>query len=198
MMQMKNWSRDQKLTTTGILVAVTIGVITIIITLCVPEIRKWLGLDSSLLLYEHKDPGISIKYPEDWNKQVSSNAVSKEVVEFLSPKESDSDTFQERLIVIVEPANMSLEEYTKSSKQEISKLNKNAIFVKESDYPLADKTGYRVIYTSSDSQHNLKKMEVWTLKNYQAYSITYEAEADKFDKFLPMVEKMIKSLQIQE
>lgn len=83
---------------------------------------------------------------------------------------------------------------SKSSKQEISKLNKNADIVKESGYPLANKAGYMVIYTSSDGQHNLKKMEVWTLKNYQPYSITYEAEADKFDKFLPMVEKMIKSL----
>ena len=41
-------------------------------------------------------------------------------------------------------------------------------------------------------------MNVWTMKNDKAYLITYEAEAGKYEQFLPVVEKMIKSLEVAE
>jgi len=43
----------------------------------------------------------------------------------------------------------------------------------------------------------LKKMEVWTMKNNKAYSVTYVAEAGKYEQFLPIVDKVIKSLEVK-
>jgi len=40
-------------------------------------------------------------------------------------------------------------------------------------------------------------LDVWALKYEKAYLITYEAEAGKYEQFLPVVEKMIKSLEVQ-
>ena len=196
---MKNWPRDHKIGFAALCLTFIFGVLGTMVGLFQPEVRKFLGFDGSadnLLSYQNDDKGITLKYPPNWDKQENTNPISQEIVEFISPKESDSDTFQERLVVTIEPADMSLDEYTKLAKGEIPKLNKDANFTKEDNYTLADKGGYMVVYTSSDGKDKLKKMEVWTLKNYQAYSITYIADLDKFDKFLPTAEKIIKSLQI--
>ncbi|MEG3845210.1 hypothetical protein [Microcoleus sp. herbarium14] len=44
----------------------------------------------------------------------------------------------------------------------------------------------------------MKNLNLWTLKHDKAYLITYEAEAGKYEQFLPVVEKMIKSLEVQD
>lgn len=40
-------------------------------------------------------------------------------------------------------------------------------------------------------------MEVWMLKNYKVYDITYVADVNQYDKYLNTVEEMIESLQIE-
>ncbi|MEK0181952.1 MAG: serine/threonine protein kinase [Oscillatoriales cyanobacterium] len=153
----------------------------------------------NLATYDNTAQGIKIKYPDNWDKQEESNPITKEVVQFISPKESDADKFQERLIVTVEPTtNKTLDEYTKLSKQEILKLDKNAKIAQEGASTLAGKNGYKVVYTTKDGNRELKKLNVWTMKHDKAYLITYEAEAGKYDQFLPVVEKMIKSLEVQQ
>ena len=153
-----------------------------------------------LVSYDNTAQGIKIKYPDNWTKQEESNAITKEVVQFISPKESEGDNFQERLIVTVEPTtnNKTLDEYTKLSKQEILKFDKNAKIAQEGESTLAGKSGYRVVYTTKEGNQEFKKLNVWTMKNDKAYLITYEAEAGKYDQFLPVVEKMIKSLEVQD
>jgi eukaryotic-like serine/threonine-protein kinase len=77
-------------------------------------------------------------------------------------------------------------------------LDKNAKLIEESESTVAGKNGYRIVYTTTAGDRELKKLDVLTLKNDTAYLITYEAETGKYEKFLPDVEKAIKSLEIQE
>jgi serine/threonine-protein kinase len=194
---MSNWTRDHKIGLLGLGLAAVFGVA----GLLTPEIRKMVGLEAAdhLASYDNTAQGIKIKYPDNWTKQEESNAITKEVVQFISPKESDADKFQERLIVTVEPtSNKTLDEYTKLSKQEILNLDKNAKIAEEGESTLAGKSGYRVVYTTKEGNQEFKKLNVWTMKNDKAYLITYEAEAGKYDQFLPVVEKMIKSLEVQD
>jgi serine/threonine-protein kinase len=151
------------------------------------------------ITYEDPNFGIKIKYPQSWARQEISNLITKEVVAFISPGESDSDRFQEKIIISVEDLSspLSLSEYTDKSKQEIMQQTSNYKILNEGDYTLAGKAAHRVVYSSQDGDNKLKTMEVWMLKNYQAYSITYVAETDKYDKFFNTAEKMIKSLQVE-
>ena len=193
---MSNWTRDHKIGLLGLCLAVIFGVV----GLLTPEIRRIMGLEAAdnLASYDNTAQGIKMKYPENWDKQEAPNAITKEVVEFISPKESDADRFRERLIVTVEPTiNKTLDEYTKLSKQEILNLDKNTKIDEEGESTLASQDGYRVVYTTKEGNEELKKLEVWTLKYEKAYLITYEAEAGKYKQFLPVVEKMIKSLEVQ-
>lgn len=195
---MSNWTRDHKIGLLGVGLAAIFGVA----ALFTPEIRIMLGLEGAdnLATYDNTAKGIKMKYPDNWTKQEESNAVTQEVVKFISPKEGDADKFQERLIVTVESTtnNKTLDEYTKLSKQEILKLDKNAKIAQEGESTLAGKNGYRVVYTTKEGNQEFKKLNVWTMKNDKAYLITYEAEAGKYEQFLPVVEKMIKSLEVQD
>lgn len=108
---MSNWTRDHKI---ALLVGVGVPIILGVLTFFTPDLRRMMGLDAAdnLASYENTAEGIKIKYPEQWDKQQESNAISKELVQFISPKESDSDGFQERPIVTVEPvSDKTLEQY---------------------------------------------------------------------------------------
>ena len=193
---MNTWTRDHKIGIVGIGLAVVFSVAAFF----TPEIRKMMGLDAgdNFASYENIDNGIKMKYPDTWNKQEESNAITKEIVQFISPKESDTDGFQELVIVSAEPTkDLTLDEFTKLSKQEIPKLDKNTKITEEGASTLAGKNGYKVVYRAKEGNLELKKMEVWTMKNNKAYSITYVAEAGKYEQFLPIVDKVIKSLEVK-
>ncbi|KJH73647.1 hypothetical protein UH38_00110 [Aliterella atlantica CENA595] len=147
--------------------------------------------------YENRAYGITIQYPQTWDKQEISSIVTNEIVEFISPLEDSSDKFQEKLIITVENLSspLSLDEYTKLSKQQISQ-QKDVKFISETISTLARRRAYSVVYTVVDDGDKLKRMEIWTLKNFKVYSIIYEAEADKYDRYLNTAEKTIKSLQL--
>ncbi|MBW4447387.1 MAG: serine/threonine protein kinase [Spirirestis rafaelensis WJT71-NPBG6] len=69
----------------------------------------------NLLTYENSSFGIKIKYPEAWQRQDVENPVTTEIVTFLSPKQSDADTFQEKLTISVEDFSGTLEESTNTN-----------------------------------------------------------------------------------
>jgi eukaryotic-like serine/threonine-protein kinase len=188
--------RQHKMIAIGLFFAVICGAAAFLI----PGVIKRRGLEiaGNFASYENLDNGFKMKYPDNWNKQEEYNPISGELVQFISPSESSADKFQERLIVTVEPSSdRTLYDYVKLSKQEILNLDKNARIIEEGESTVAGKNGYKIIYTTKTGDRELKKLEVSTLKNDKAYLITYEAEVGNYEKFLPDVEKAIKSLEIQ-
>lgn len=194
---MSSWMGKRKIAFVGIGWAV----IFCVIALLTLEIIKKIESDTAgnFASYENSENRFKMQYPDRWDKQEESNPISREVVQFISPKEGGADKFQERLIVTVEPSvDRTLYDHAKLSKQEILNLDRNAKIIEESESTVAGKNGYRIVYTTKAGDRELKKLEALTLKNDKAYSIAYEAEAEKYEKFLPVVEQAIKSLEIQD
>jgi eukaryotic-like serine/threonine-protein kinase len=195
---MSTWAREHKIGLAGVVVTVIFGVAAIFQS----EIRNFLGLDNPQGFTSYENPAnlLKMKYPDNWDKQEQSNAVSQEVVKFISPLEQEGDRFREKVTVMVEPSNnRTLDDYTKLSKQEILNLDKNAKITQEdSASTLASKNGHSVVYTTKEGDLELKKLQVWTLKHDRAYLIAYEAEAEKYEQFLPVVTKMIASVEVPD
>ncbi|MDF5728792.1 MAG: hypothetical protein PUP92_12390 [Rhizonema sp. PD38] len=61
----------------------------------------------------------------------------------------------------------------------------------------ANKLGKQLVFTVKDRKNIFKNLQVFTLKKDKAFVIIYTAEKDSYNKFLPTVETMIKSLQVQ-
>ncbi len=194
---MSTWAREHKIGLAGVVVTVIFGVAAIFQS----EIRKFVGLDNPQGFTSYENPAnlLKMKYPDNWDKQEQSNAVSQEFVKFISPLEKEGDRFQEQVTVMVEPSNnRTLDDYTKLSKQEILNLDKNAKITQDSPSTLAAKNGHSVVYTTKEGDLELKKLQVWTLKHDRAYLIAYEAEAEKYEQFLPVVKKMIASVEVAD
>ncbi|WYL92811.1 MAG: protein kinase [Gloeotrichia echinulata IR180] len=150
----------------------------------------------NFLPYENSQSGIKLKYPEGWERQDINNIITGEIVIFLSPKKSSNDPFPEKVTISVEKFDGTLEQSSKVFRQEISKNLPDAKIIDESSITLANKPGSKLIFTGKIGQDNLKTLQVWTLKNEQAYTITYTANIGDYDEFIQTAETMIKSFGI--
>jgi hypothetical protein len=143
--------------------------------------------------YEEERHQISLKYPANW--EVKTEPITKDVI-FISPKESPRDNFQEFLSVTVEPvrSGISLEEYIENEFYPISQ--KNQYLINYVDYQIGGQEGRKIFYQSSSTRVLIKEQYL-TIKNNNAYIITYILEEGKESPELAKeVEKMVDSLVI--
>jgi eukaryotic-like serine/threonine-protein kinase len=147
--------------------------------------------------YEDPTLGLKMNYPQTWRKQKIEIPSTKEVVTFVSPKQSDADKFQEKVTISIEDFSGTLEEFTNSSIQDINNNMSKFKIVKLSETSLANKAGKELVFTGIVGENSLQNLQVFTLKGDKAYVIIYTAEKDSYEKFLPTAEKMMKSFEIQ-
>jgi phosphotransacetylase len=76
-----------------------------------------------------------------------------------------------------------------------------------SDFTLAGKPGHRIVFsppeprgqeTQDTPQVSIRIMQTWTTIDNKVYLLSYSAEDSKFQKYLPTVEQMLMSLQVQQ
>jgi serine/threonine-protein kinase len=147
-------------------------------------------------IYENSQYRIKVKYPKTWERQDLENPITAEVVTFISPKQSDTDNFQEKVTISIDKFSGRLDDLQKSSIQEINNTVSGAKIVDKSVTTLANKEASQLVFTGKNGKDILKNMQVVTLKNDQAYTITYTAKIDDYDQFVETAEKMINSLEI--
>ncbi|HLD06207.1 MAG TPA: PsbP-related protein [Candidatus Nanoarchaeia archaeon] len=143
----------------------------------------------NLLTYAH--PAYSIQYPTDWIKTEDEGEII-----FLSPLESSSDTFQEKLGIGPLPGNPN--SLAGAFKEYVILLKKipGITFVESSNTALAGNPAYKIIFTGKlDGVHNLKVLQVWTVKAGKYYAITYTAEIDRYADYFAAIQTMMDSLR---
>jgi serine/threonine-protein kinase len=58
---------------------------------------------------------------------------------------------------------------------------------------------HEIIYSSSLENLNLKKMQIFTIVNDNtAYVVTFGAEESQFNKYMPLIMKMVNSISINQ
>ncbi|BAY18166.1 TPR repeat-containing serine/threonine protein kinase [Anabaenopsis circularis NIES-21] len=170
----------------GITVAVAVGVI----------ILSQLKINTTNFL-NYAAQGVKINYPENWSVQATPNAVTQDIVTFLSPKQSDADQFPEILTIRVEPLSSTLDESKDLFIREVKNTIDDAQIESSHETTLANKRANQLVFTGKSDTGRLKSLQVWTLQNDNAYIITYTANLEDYQKFLPIVEKMIQSFVIE-
>ncbi len=149
----------------------------------------------ALSLYEDPSHDFKINYPEVWSQQNRDDFFATGVV-FSSPLEDESDRFKETVSVLVEnlSSDISLAQYTVQSISEIKKLSDPNVS-KAQIINLGDLEGRQVIYSGEENGKRVRRMQTWSVKDNQAYVITYTALPESFKSYLAPVEKMIESFQ---
>ena len=180
----------------GILPAI-VGIL-ILITAIIWRLSLVKSPESEIQLasYENSSEGFKLNYPQAWSKQNRNDFFTSGVV-FFSPLANDVDKFEERVSVLVEDLtdNTSLTEYTAESIAEIKRLSDPNISTARA-IKLGDRPGRQVIYQGEVNGSPVQRMQTWSIEGDRAYIITYTARPDSYDKYLPIVEKIIESFEI--
>lgn len=150
---------------------------------------------------KHTDSRYEISYPESWTKQQNGTATF-----FLSPKENEKDVFQENVNVIVQDLRnlpMTLEDYTKLTKEQITQAIGSSVIESVKDINLAGQQAKEIIYTMPKNPMqgrnlNLKLCQVWFIKGKKAYLFTYTAQSSEYDKYFETAKAIFDSFKLME
>ena len=147
-----------------------------------------------LSLYEDSGQGFKIGYPDDWSQQNRDDFFATGVV-FFSPLEDDSDQFKERVSILVEDlGEISLEQYTEESLAEIKRLSDPNVGEAQT-ITIGQESGRKIVYEGSENGSAVRRMQAWSIKDKQAYILTYTAKPESYETYLPTVERMIESFE---
>lgn len=112
--------------------------------------------------YENSNYGIKIKYPVNWQRQDVPNRITQEVVTFLSPKQSETDKFQEKLTISVDNFSGTLDDANKTYTNEIKQNLPEAKIIEQSSTTLAFQPANQLIFTGKDAKNKFKNLQILT------------------------------------
>jgi serine/threonine-protein kinase len=157
---------------------------------------------ADLLNYVNPTYGIKIQYPKDWTASTSGIPTYNGVVGFYSPLKNITDVHpaEVTLSITTYAPTISLADYTKTT---LAILEKQGIKIDESkSNTLSGQPAYRVTFSPTNPAIqnipiNLKVMQTWTVIDNKVYLLSFSADTQKFSLYLPVVQKILDSLQIQ-
>jgi hypothetical protein len=161
--------------------------------------------NTSFLTYVNPIYGISIEYPSSWTYQEpeeepSANTTIFSIVDIAPPISEDPNVVTNFQMGIEELENpISLDQYARTVINSYrGNLNFSLISV-EDNSNLSGRPAYEVIFTDfTDDGIERKSIERGTVDevNNRAYYIAFNTETSMYEKFLPVVQTMIDSVQL--
>ena len=117
----------------------------------------------------------------------------------IEPSKKPQSSIDKNIVAVdvknFENKNMNLNEF---SQQKIFSLKKLPSFtnMQASTTLLSKILAYKVTYEYTKQNDNIKALKIWTIANDKIYTITYLAEKERFDTYLPFVQNIINSFEI--
>lgn len=164
-----------------------------VVIVCMPFVYATDKGAEKLVTYENLDYGVRIDYPDDWTVS-ETDLQPYQIAKFFPKEPEDPGSLVTSIMSIPVASNMSLtaveQEYGIGEETEgIRIVNKSYTML--SGQPAIQNTYYDYTYGQS-----VKGLEVLTLSNNNIYIIFYISQPGYFDEYLPVVQEMVKSLEI--
>ena len=144
------------------------------------------------VIYENPTNNLKLSYPQNWNRTGNENNFT------LLSLLNKNDSFQENININISPSgNVPLDE---SASLDIIKYKQNNPQFKLFDFgftSIADNRAYKVVYTFSNSTDSYKVLDLRTIVGGKLYSFIFTSNLEQYAIFLPVVNKIIDSLEIQ-
>lgn len=196
LMSILSWFRSHKETT-----AIAIALIAVIIAPFNEEIREWVvKFMFGYSYYENKE--IKIKYPAEWQPSIFDRGITPDEIVFTSPKDNG---FRELVTVSSEKLSnpmSSQEYYTQILQPKIQNQVNHDLLKNPEKTTLGNNPAQMLVFTTPESAGKtpvvLKHKLIWTVKNNQAYIVTYKGEDSNFlDDEQKVIEPMRQSFEIR-
>ncbi len=149
--------------------------------------------NSGLQTYQNTRNNLSIRYPENWRINEEEDGVM-----FISPKENDTDDFQENIGIAVQNlANnqANLDQIAVASLEQLKKVINDFSLVSSTETTLENIPAKQFVYTGKFGDFDVKWLQVIALEGDNFYIITYTAKASSYNNYLNLVEEMVNSFK---
>ena len=146
--------------------------------------------EDQFVTYENSTRGIKIDYPKGWS------VIDQFGLGFFSPQENDSDTFREGLLVSKGPhGNESIDKLAAGVLQVYNSSLPNFKLIESKGLTFHGNPAKNLIYTFNPGNGTIKVFESGATENNSIYIFQYRAQENKFDSYLPTIQKMIDSFK---
>jgi eukaryotic-like serine/threonine-protein kinase len=193
-MSILSWFRSHKETT-----ALAIALIAVVIAPFNEDFREFfVKFMFGYSYYENQE--IKLKYPAKWKPSISGGRITPDEVVFKSPKDNG---FQELVTVYSEKLSspMSSQDYYTKVLQPQIKNQFNLDLLKNPDQTNLGKSKAQMLVFTELTEKNsvaIKHKLIWTVKNNQAYIVTYKGEDSNFlEDEQTVIEPMRQSFEIR-
>ncbi|MBD2298646.1 serine/threonine-protein kinase [Nostoc sp. FACHB-190] len=165
----------------------------------------WLGFSAirpqpQPLTKEYSQSDIKIKYPDNWKTKITGD-FGGESIQFLPQNIQQENSCIPEITVNKTALTqvLSLNEYKNTILEQI-KQNYPQAKITDATQPtttLSQYNAYKLTYSHKEYQCQSQVLEIGTVREGNAYYITYTAEQKEYNRYLPLVEAMINSFEIK-
>ena len=158
--------------------------------------------------YQNVTYGVSILYPSNWTQQNNTAVVAEDdrfilISEFFSPNETAGYFAYVTIAIDSMPQTTGIESYRSQSidiyRQDPDFQEFQLLSSSVGNFTLAGMPAYNLEVTYTDPEFGPQRMlEVGRIFENRVYYIQYFADPPIYQKYLPIVERMIESFQITQ
>jgi photosystem II reaction center protein PsbP len=162
--------------------------------------------DNTFKIYQNPIYGIQIQHPSDWRideGDVYADDYITDIVSFIAPIRSDTESYAPSLSISIDnlPPNLNenLYEYLNRITNDYDDILKEfEVIESDTNSILAGKPAYKLVSTDEEDGIDYKNMEIGAIIGDKVYFIEYDAEEDQYSDYLPTIQKMMDSFQLDD
>ena len=126
----------------------------------------------------------SLEYPATWTLDTSKTWGADLML--FAPKDDDQDKFSENVNVLIQDLagmGIGLEQYKEITDQQIATLATDGRIIESSILKKGNKEMYRIVYTMTQGDFNLKITSHCFIQNERAFLVTFTTEVEKYENY---------------
>lgn len=137
-------------------------------------------------------------YPENWESE--QNTKPDMLLQIMEKHDNDKDQYRENMSVVVEDfgdKNYSLKKYSEAAESSFLKYLKKPNVYKTEHLKLSGKDAKRIFIDGKIGKFKLSFVQYYIVFNRKAYIITYGFEEKKKEKYLLLLNEIMKSFRFK-
>lgn len=146
-------------------------------------------------VYSNSEYNIEARYASDW--EINENGMQY-IAAFLSPVENENDTFRENINIIIEDISsydFNNETFNDYTLEQLINCIPDCEIISNKKFNLSKDTVYETVYVGNCNLLELKWKSIYFVKNKKAYTITFSADKNKYDKYIPYFTQFIQDFK---
>lgn len=147
--------------------------------------------------YENTEKGVSIEYPDTWNKYENPQQVPGVLALFSSPSAEPTKTGNLMIsVLIIDSMTMDLFKQAHIENLSIQPAYSDFDIIYEDSAVLSGLPAYKIIFTFAHDLYTWRQLEIWTIKDNTLYLLMHQSDQANHNEFTDIIDQMIESFKI--